>query len=293
MRNRGTLWVLAAVLAVFAAVPSAGAETFSSSEPGGILEADSEGRGEATAIFSEWEKTGETDYSYSIYERNITVSDGGTYLFTWMKTDKDGAYQQSFSVIESGNGRQVVYTEDMDAVEMTDGRFFRVTPMDECPFDVDQIMTDQYVTVSASSGSSFILVYRQKGGERDGEARAVSVMNGRRNISREYYTGMESVDLLGVFLFQDGDRDDLVLSANVISPSYTTYMIQQFLASSKPDGIGILKYSKIGGDDVCVIQPVLKRVGVFTVYDSAEAREDISIRDFEVIAFSSEYADVR
>ena len=316
MMRKVWIMALAAWLAFFAAVPvgaaglsSAGMESllaggdngegredFAETGSGvtekgvpGDLAGGSSETGKRTVRFSEWEKTGTTDYSSDIYKRNVHVSDGGNYLLTSREIIGD-RYRFTFDIIYEGEGTQTVYTKDMDSVEVGNGKLFRIESMDECGLEIDQII-DGDVWIRESTGSSFILLYRQNGGEEDGKVRTIPVIDGSRAIDTDYYKGMTSVDLLGVLRFREEDRSALGLSANVIQHDTTSFVIQQAFTSEEPDGIALFSYTQSNGREVSAIQIVYDGLGVFTCYDSAENVEDIVTGNFRILGYNYHWTE--
>ena len=238
--------------------------------------------------FSEWQSEPVSD-TMNAYSRNITVSDGGNYLMTYLDIKGD-RYYFYYDAIWQGRGRQKVFSTDWASEEIRIGKLFRFESMDECGMDIDQIITD-HISIQASDGSSFILVFRPNGGKYDGTVQTVTVMNGRRDLTADSYKETQSIELLGVFRFPEEERSALHFDQNVIQPDSTGFQIQMALTADVDDGIALMVYTNASGNEVCVAQPIIGGYGVLTAYDSAESVEDIKVGQFGIMGFSYDVTD--
>ena len=238
--------------------------------------------------FSEWESEPVSD-TMNVYSRDITVSDGGNFLMTYLDIKGD-RYYYYYDAIWQGKGRQKVFSHDWDSEEIRIGKIFRFESMDECGMDIDQIITD-HISIQASDGSSFILIFRPNGGKYDGTVQTITVMNGRRDLTADSYQETQSIELLGVFRFLEEERSALHFDQNVIQPDSTGFQIQMALTADVDDGIALMVYTNASGNEVCVVQPIIGGYGVLTAYDSAETVEDIKVGRFGIIGFSYDVAD--
>ncbi len=242
--------------------------------------------------FSDWEeKDYDSEYSKK-YQRQISVSDGGNYIFT-SRIDNGKRYNFDYDIILFGLGTQTFYTSDIAASSVENGKLFKLESMDECGIDIDQIIDNGSITLMASSSDPFLLVYRQKGGEKDGEVRAVPVVNGQREINTEYFTGMTSAELIAILPFAPEEASALTEGVCVAQPDYTGFVVQQVFSSEEEYGIGLFSYRQAGGSTVNTVQVIHEGFGVFTCYDPADDQDSISVGDFKVLAFNSHYTDAR
>ena len=127
---------------------------------------------------------------------------------TYLDITGSDRYYFSYDAIWQGKGRQKVFSSDWDSEEIRIGRLFPFETMDECGMDIDQIITD-HVSIQASDGSGFILIFRPVGGKYDGTVQTVTVMNGRRDLTADSYRETEYVELLGVLRFPEEERSAL------------------------------------------------------------------------------------
>ena len=239
--------------------------------------------------FSDWEAE---PYSERVnaYSRDITVSDGGSYLMTYLDITGSDRYYFSYDAIWQGKGRQKVFSSDWDSEEIRIGRLFPFETMDECGMDIDQIITD-HVSIQASDGSGFILIFRPVGGKYDGTVQTVTVMNGRRDLTADSYRETEYVELLGVLRFPEEERSALHFGENIIQPDSTGFQIQMSVYADVNDGIALMVYTNSSGNEVCVAQPVIDGFGVLTAYDSADTVEEIRVGRFGIMGFTYDSKD--
>ena len=227
----------------------------------------------------------------NVYSRNLYVSDKGNYLMTFLEITETGRYYFYYDAIYNGSGVQKIYSSDLDAETIRIGKLFPFETMDECDMDIDQIITD-HISIRASDNSSFILIFRPRGGKYDGTVQTVTVMNGFRELTSDSYKETESIELLGVFRFPEEDRSALHFGQNVIQPDGAGFLIQMGLYSDVDYGIALMTYTNSSGNEVCVAQPVIDGYGVVSAYDSADTVEDITVGHFGILGYSHHYADV-
>ena len=239
--------------------------------------------------FSEWRSEPVSD-TMNAYTRDITVSDGGNYLMTYLDISGSGRYYFYYDAIWQGKGEQKVFSHNWDEEEIRIGKLFRFETMDECDMDIDQIITD-HVSIQASDESGFILIFRPNGGKYDGTVQTVTVMNGRRDLVSDSYNETESIELLGVFRFPEEERSALHFGENVIQPDSTGFQIQMVVTADVNDGIALMVYTNSSGNEVCVVQPIIDGYGVLTAYDSADTVEEITVGHFGIMGFSYSYTD--
>ncbi len=265
--------------------------TYSGSADQGALSAPNDNRYQDVpyVYFSDWQSEAYSD-TMNAYTRDITVTDGGNYLMTYLDVTGSGRYYFRFDAIWQGKGRQRVLSGDWDSEEIRIGKLFRFETMDECDMDIDQIITD-HVSVRASDGSSFILVFRPNGGAYDGTVQTTTVMNGRRDLVSDSYRETESIELLGVFRFPEEERSALHFGENIIQPDSIGFKIQMSLTADVNDGIALMVYTNSSENEVCVVQPVIDGFGVLTAYDSAETVQEIKTGHFGIMGFNYDCTD--
>lgn len=239
--------------------------------------------------FSDWESEAVSETMYA-YSRDITVSDGGNYLMTYLNISGSGRYYYSYEAIWQGRGTQKVFSYDWGSEEIRIGKLFRFESMDECGMEIDQIISD-HITLQASDSSGFILVFRPNGGKYDGTVQTVTVMNGVRELTSDSYAETTSIELLGVFRFPEEERGALHFGQNVIQPDSTGYQIQMAVQADVEDGIALMVYTNSSGNEVSVVQPVMDGYGVLTAYDGADTVEEIRVGQFGIAGFSYGYTD--
>ena len=239
--------------------------------------------------FSDWREEAVSDTS-NAYSRDITVSDGGNYIMTWLKITGGERYYYQYDPIWQGKGVQKAFSHDWDSEEIRIGKLFRFETMEECDMDIDQIITD-HVSIQASDGSSFILVFRPKGGKYDGTVQTVTVMNGRRDLVADSYKDTESIEMLGVLRFPEEERSALHFGENIIQPDSTGFQIQMSVLSDVNDGIALMVYTNSSGNEVCVAQPVMDGFGVLTAYDGADTAQEIRTGHFGILGYNYDCTD--
>ena len=239
--------------------------------------------------FSDWREEAVSDTS-NAYSRDITVSDGGNYIMTWLKITGGERYYYQYDPIWQGKGVQKAFSHDWDSEEIRIGKLFRFETMEECDMDIDQIITD-HVSIQASDGSGFILIFRPVGGKYDGTVQTVTVMNGRRDLTADSYRETEYVELLGVLRFPEEERSALHFGENIIQPDSTGFQIQMSVYADVNDGIALMVYTNSSGNEVCVAQPVIDGFGVLTAYDSADTVEEIRVGRFGIMGFTYDSKD--
>ena len=239
--------------------------------------------------FSDWQSEVYSD-SLNAYTRDITVSDGGNYLMTYLDVTGNDRYYFRYDPIWQGKGRQRVLSGDWDSEEIRIGKLFRFETMEECDMDIDQIITD-HVTIQASDGSGFILVFRPNGGKYDGTVQTITVMDGRRDLTADSYKDTESIELLGVLRFPEEERSALHFGENIIQPDSTGFRIQMSLTADVNDGIALMVYTNSSENEVCVAQPIIDGFGVLTAYDGADSAEEIKTGHFGIMGFNYDCTD--
>ena len=234
--------------------------------------------------FGDWRGEAVSD-TLNVYSREITVSDGGNYIMTWLNISGGERYYFEYTPIWQGKGVQKVFSANWDSEEIRIGKLFQFETMDECDMEIDQIITD-HVSIQASDGSGFILVFRPNGGKYDGTVQTITVMDGRRELIADSYKDTKSIELLGVFRFPEEERSALHFGENVIQPDNTGFQIQMSLTADVNDGIALMVYTNSSENEVCVAQPVLDSFGVFTAYDGAKTVEEIKTGHFGILGFN-------
>lgn len=242
--------------------------------------------------FSEW-KEFTPAYSSKGFQREVSVSDGGNYLMTYRVRDlKRKTYRNYYDAVYQGKGTQSIYTADLNDVIIDNGRLFRFETLDECSLDIDQIITD-HIRIRASEQESFIMVFRPRGGKRDGRIETVRAAFGECDLSHDSYEGVESIEILGVLRFPDEQRRDLTFGSNVVIQKDTTgYQVQMaFVSPDHPDGIALVTYTNYSGKEVYVSQVIYDGVGVQSAYDPAKTPEDIKAGRFGIVGYNHQYMD--
>lgn len=258
-------------------------------EPAGLLPAGDMTSEKPYLTFSDWEAEPVSE-RLSAYTRDITVSDGGNYIMTYLDITGSDSYYFSYDAVWQGKGRQKVFSSDWDSEEIRIGKLFPFETLDECDMDIDQIITD-HISIQASDGSSFILVFRPAGGEYDGTVQTVTVMNGRRDLTADSYRETEYIELLGVLRFPEEERSALHFGENIIQPDSTGFRIQMSVYADVNDGIALMVYTNSSGNEVCVAQPVIDGFGVLSAYDGADTVEEIKAGRFGIMGFTYNAAD--
>ena len=235
--------------------------------------------------FSEWEQTDTSEY-WDEYTRDITVADGGNYLLTYAEVRGSGDPIYGYNTIWQGTGTQRTYTKDLSSVTVIPGQLFRIDTMEETELsDIDVYYTDR-ITVQEATGSTFILMVRMHGTEEyEGRITTVNVIDGVREFNPDYYSNLESIDLLGVLTFPPEDAEALHLGDLEVEKVGSTYTIRQRLLSDMPHGIGIVEYRNSNGNMVNASVETVDGQGLLTAYDSAESPEEIQTGFFRVLAF--------
>ena len=266
-------------LAVFAAAPSGGESVSASgSESGGRTE-------KPRVTISGWRKNPDTSSS-AAYIRDIDVSDGGNYLMTYREYFKPLERTDFYyTVIYNGHGQQNFYGKNLDDYSYENGKLLPFETMEECGLDIDQVITD-HIQICAEDESSFILVFRYRGGKRDGQVDSVRVAFGSADMTSDSYEGVKSLDLLGVFRFPDEERRDLTFGSNLIQKDYGGYRVQMIFLSDYPDGLALITYMNAHGNEVYLPQVILNGYGVCSVFDPAKKPEDIRVGRFGIVGYS-------
>ncbi len=238
----------------------------------------------AGVSFSEWEMV-EADEYWNVYTRDITADDGGSYLMTYTETREGGDPIYTYNVIWEGKGLQRIYTKDPADLTIRPAHLFPIESMDETALDdIDTIYTDR-ITVSEATGSNFILVYRMHGGEDEGRITTGNVVNGMKEFNPEYYTELESIDLLGVVPFRPEDTDKLHLGELQVEDSGSSYEIRQHLQADVPNGLALVEYRNSSGKTVTVTEVIADGKGLVTAYDGADSPLEIKTGFFRVVSF--------
>ena len=238
-------------------------------------------------ILSDWVKTASDEYT-DTWSRTVDVSDGGNYLLSYSVQHGDGEPSFYYDVLWEGTGTQNVYTGDLGNITVRMGKLFRLDTLDETALtDIDTIYTDR-ITVREATGSSFLLICRMHGGEYDGKVRSFHVLDGEKEFDPDYYAGLESIDLLGVYTFRPEDKPLLSLGQLQVEKGSSSYEIRQNLVSDAADGIGIIRYRNGSGKPVSQTAVIMNGTGRVTAYDFAGNALEIRTGYFEVVGFRAD-----
>ena len=240
--------------------------------------------------FSEWREETAAIASKA-FVRDITVSGGGNYLMTYRVHAKAlNIYYYRYEAIYQGKGTQTLYGSDLSDYEIDNGKLLRYETMEETDLDVDQVITD-HIRIQADDGSSFLLIFRPRGGKRDGQIDTVRVAFGLCDLTSDSYDGTESIEMLGVLRFDEDSRKDLTFGQNTIQRDPPGYKIKMSYQSDYPDGIGLVCYTNYTGTEVFLTQVIYDGYGELSTYDPAKSVDDITVGKFGIAAYSHNAID--